>query len=56
MASALIGGAVIPPDSGEWLPHMRERLDEDELADWRAVAESCHQRQCRERHAQIRRE
>jgi len=29
-------GAVIQPVSGEWHPRMPERLDEDELADWRA--------------------
>jgi hypothetical protein len=29
-------GAVIRPDPGEWHPRMPERLDEDELADWRA--------------------
>jgi hypothetical protein len=29
-------GAVIRPIRGEWHPHMPERLDEEELADWRA--------------------
>jgi len=29
-------GAVIRPVPGEWRPHMPERLDEEELADWRA--------------------
>ena len=29
-------GAVIRPEPGEWHPHMPERLDEAELADWRA--------------------
>ena len=29
-------GAVIRPVLGEWQPHMPERLDEEELADWRA--------------------
>jgi hypothetical protein len=27
---------VIRPDPGEWHPRMPERLDEEELADWRA--------------------
>jgi hypothetical protein len=29
-------GAVIRPVPGEWHPHMPERLDDEELADWRA--------------------
>jgi hypothetical protein len=29
-------GAVIRPVPGEWHPRMPERLDEEELADWRA--------------------
>jgi hypothetical protein len=29
-------GAVIRPVLGEWHPRMPERLDEEELADWRA--------------------
>jgi hypothetical protein len=29
-------GAVIQPIRGEWQPRMPERLDEEELADWRA--------------------
>src|SRR5256885_15767451 len=28
-------GAVIRPVAGEWHPRMPERLDEEELADWR---------------------
>jgi hypothetical protein len=28
--------AVIRPDAGEWHPRMHERLEEEELADWRA--------------------
>jgi hypothetical protein len=28
-------GAVIRPVPGEWHPRMPERLDEEELADWR---------------------
>jgi hypothetical protein len=28
--------AVIRPEPGEWHPRMPERLDEEELADWRA--------------------
>jgi hypothetical protein len=31
-------GAVIHPIRGEWHPRMPERLDEEELADWRAAA------------------
>ena len=33
--SRLDPGAVIRPDPGEWHPRMPERLDEEELADWR---------------------
>ena len=29
-------GAVIRPVPGEWHPHMRDHLDDEELADWRA--------------------
>jgi hypothetical protein len=29
-------GAVIGLDPGEWHPRMPERLDEEELVDWRA--------------------
>jgi hypothetical protein len=29
-------GALIRPVPGEWDPRMPERLDEEELADWRA--------------------
>jgi hypothetical protein len=29
-------GAVIRPAPGGWQPRMPERLDEEELADWRA--------------------
>ena len=29
-------GAVIRPVPGEWHPRMPARLDEEELADWRA--------------------
>jgi hypothetical protein len=28
-------GAVIRPELGEWHPRMPERLDDEELADWR---------------------
>jgi hypothetical protein len=31
----LDAGAVIRPVPGEWHPRMPERLDEEELADWR---------------------
>jgi hypothetical protein len=27
---------VIRPEPGEWRPRMPERLDEEQLADWRA--------------------
>ena len=36
-------GAVIRPDPGEWRPRMPERLDEDELADWRAGRDAIYQ-------------
>jgi hypothetical protein len=36
-------GAVIRPVPGEWLPHMPERLDEEELADWRAGRNAVYQ-------------
>src|SRR5204863_5611283 len=36
-------GAVIRPDPGEWHPRMPERLDEDELADWRAGRDAVYQ-------------
>jgi hypothetical protein len=36
-------GAVIRPVAGEWHPHMPERLDEDELADWRAGRNAVYQ-------------
>jgi hypothetical protein len=31
-------GAVIRSEAGEWHPYMPERLDDQELADWRAAA------------------
>ena len=31
-------GAVIRPGPGEWQPRMPERLDDEELADWRPAA------------------
>jgi hypothetical protein len=31
----LDAGAAIRPEPGEWQPRMPERLDEEELADWR---------------------
>jgi hypothetical protein len=34
---------VIPPAPGEWRPHMPERLDEEELADWRAGRNAVYQ-------------
>ncbi|HEY2531605.1 MAG TPA: hypothetical protein VGJ20_27355 [Xanthobacteraceae bacterium] len=36
-------GAVIRPDPGEWHPRMPERLDEEELADWRAGRDAIYQ-------------
>jgi hypothetical protein len=36
-------GAVIRPDPGEWHPRMPERLDEEELADWRAGRDAVYQ-------------
>ncbi len=36
-------GAVIRPDPGEWHPRMPERLDEEELADWRAGSDAVYQ-------------
>ncbi|MGA8760719.1 MAG: hypothetical protein WB611_31215 [Stellaceae bacterium] len=35
--------AVIWPASGEWHPHMPERLDKEELADWRAGRDAVYQ-------------
>jgi hypothetical protein len=35
--------AVIRPIRGEWHPHMPERLDEEELADWRAGRNAVYQ-------------
>ena len=36
-------GAVIGPILGEWHPHMPERLDDAELADWRAGRNAVYQ-------------
>jgi hypothetical protein len=36
-------GAVIRPVSGQWRPRMPERLDEKELADWRAGRNAVYQ-------------
>ncbi|MGA7863302.1 MAG: hypothetical protein WA709_39145 [Stellaceae bacterium] len=36
-------GAVIRPDPGQWHPRMPERLDEEELADWRAGRDAVYQ-------------
>jgi hypothetical protein len=36
-------GAVIRPESGQWRPRMPERLDEEELADWRAGRNAVYQ-------------
>ena len=34
---------VIRPEPGEWQPHMPARLDEKELADWRAGRNAIYQ-------------
>ena len=36
-------GAVIRPALGEWHPRMAERLDDEELADWRAGRDAVYQ-------------
>ena len=36
-------GAVVRPEPGESLPYMPERLDEEELADWRAGRNAVYQ-------------
>jgi hypothetical protein len=36
-------GAVIRPGPGEWQPRIPERLDEEELADWRAGRDAVYQ-------------
>ena len=36
-------GAVIRPGLGEWHPRIAERLDEEELADWRAGRDAVYQ-------------
>jgi hypothetical protein len=36
-------GAVIRPVPGQWHPRMPERLDEEELADWRAGRNAVYQ-------------
>jgi hypothetical protein len=40
---ALDQGAVIRPVAGEWRPYLPERLDEEELADWRAGRNAVYQ-------------
>jgi hypothetical protein len=40
---ALDPGAVIQPMRGEWHPRMPERLDEEELADWRTGRDAVYQ-------------
>ena len=42
-SSQLDPGAVIRPVPGEWHPRMPERLDEEELADWRAGRNAVYQ-------------
>ncbi len=39
----LDAGAVIRPDPGEWHPWMPARLDDEELADWRAGRNTVYQ-------------
>jgi hypothetical protein len=41
--SQLDAGAVIRPAPGEWHPRMLERLDEEELADWRTGRNAVYQ-------------
>jgi hypothetical protein len=41
--SALDPAAVIRLQPGEWHPRMPERLDEEELADWRAGRDAVYQ-------------
>ena len=41
--SQLDAGAVIRPVPGEWQPHTPERLDNEELADWRAGRNAVYQ-------------
>ena len=36
-------GAMIRPVPGEWHPRIPERLDEEELADWRAGRNAVYQ-------------
>ena len=36
-------GTVIRPEPGEWRPRMPERLDGEELADWRAGRDAIYQ-------------
>jgi hypothetical protein len=43
MTGAAAFGAVIRPVPGEWHPRMPERLDEEELADWRAGRDAVYQ-------------
>ncbi len=40
---ALDPGAVIRPVLGEWHPHMPKRVDDEELADWRAGRNAAYQ-------------
>lgn len=39
----LDAGAVIRPEPGEWHPRMPDRLDQEELADWRAGRAAVYQ-------------
>ena len=43
LRASLDPGAVIRPVPGEWHPRMPERLDEEELADWRAGRNAVYQ-------------
>ena len=39
----IAAGAVIRPVPGEWHPRIPERLDDEELADWRAGRNAVYQ-------------
>jgi hypothetical protein len=43
IAAQLDPGAVIRPVTGEWQPRTPERLDDEELADWRAGRDAVYQ-------------
>jgi hypothetical protein len=43
IAASSTPALVIQPIRGEWQPRMPERLDEEELADWRAWRNAVYQ-------------